>query len=391
MSTPTVRVDGQRSRQGIVKLPPSSDGSLFAARLDSPRGLAFDSHGHLYVADGGSERVIRFLAPLAPTLTGVPRFTNRTPLPVSGTTVPNARLDVFVDALSVPIASLASPSGAFTTSIPLSVNAETDLDVFATAARSGRAHFGGGRGERDPRLRGASTRPPAAARRQLCPRHGPDSGSGERRPSLIASVALSAAGQALGTSVAPPLPSASATATAAWSTTTVADGTHTLSVVAVDRTGNTTTLNRPVIVDNTPPTTEITSGPPATITQPTAVFAFAGTDNLTPASSLQFAWSLDGGPPSGYGTVAAATVGPLPPGRHVFEVRARDLAGNEDPSPARREFVAPTGGITISEPTEGAVVAVGSTLVRGRVDAGAPDVGVSVNGFAALDRGQSGL
>ena len=387
VSTPTVRVDGQRSRQGIVKLPPSSDGSLFAARLDSPRGLAFDSHGHLYVADGGSGRVIRFLAPLAPTLTGVPRFTNRTPLPVSGTTVPNARLDVFVDPLPVPIASLASPSGAFTTSIPLSVNAETDLDVFATAAR--------GDGLTSVAAEASVIHDSAgpALVLQLPPAVSFVRGTVQIRAqasdalSLIASVALSAAGQALGTSVAPPLPSASATATAAWSTTTVADGTHTLSVVAVDRTGNTTTLNRPVIVDNTPPTTEITSGPPATITQPTAIFAFAGTDNLTPASSLQFAWSLDGGPPSGYGTVAAATVGPLPPGRHVFEVRARDLAGNEDPSPARREFVVATGGITISEPTEGAVVAGGSTLVRGRVDAGAPDVGVSVNGFAALVSG----
>jgi sugar lactone lactonase YvrE len=135
VSTPTARLDGQRSRQAIIKLPLSGEGSFLAAQLDSPRGLAFDSHGNLYVADGDAGRVVRFLAPVPPTLTDLPRFTNRTPLPVSGTTVPNARLDVFVDTSPVPLASLAGASGAFTTLVPLSTNAETDLDVFATAAR----------------------------------------------------------------------------------------------------------------------------------------------------------------------------------------------------------------------------------------------------------------
>jgi sugar lactone lactonase YvrE len=135
VSTPTARLDGQRSRQAIVKLPPGGEGSPLAAQLDSPRGLAFDSHGNLYVADGDAGRVVRFLAPVPPTLTDLPRFTNRTPLPISGTTVPNARLDVFVDTSPVPLASLAGASGAFTTLVPLSANAETDLDVFATAAR----------------------------------------------------------------------------------------------------------------------------------------------------------------------------------------------------------------------------------------------------------------
>src|SRR4030095_2937250 len=135
VSTPTARLAGQGSRPGIVKLPPGGEGSVLAAQLDSPRGLACNSHGNLYVADGDAGRVVRFLAPVPPTLTGLPRFTNRTPLPVSGTTVPNARLDMFVDTSPVPVASLAGASGAFTTLVPLSTNAETDLDVFATAAR----------------------------------------------------------------------------------------------------------------------------------------------------------------------------------------------------------------------------------------------------------------
>src|SRR5262245_10755643 len=46
VSAIAARVDGERSRQAIVKLSMSGEGSLFAARLDSPRGLAFDSRGN---------------------------------------------------------------------------------------------------------------------------------------------------------------------------------------------------------------------------------------------------------------------------------------------------------------------------------------------------------
>lgn len=388
VSAPAARVDAQRSQQTIVKLPTNGDGSLFAARLDSPRGLAFDSHGNLYVADGGAGRILRFLAPAAPTLAAVPRFTNRTPLPISGTTVPNARLDVFVDALSVPIASLAGSSGAFTSSIPLSVNGETDLDVFATASRgdgltsvateASVIHDSTG-----PSLVFQSPLAVSFVRGTVQVRAQASDGG-----SQIASLVLSAAGQTLGTSVTPSLPSLTATATASWSTTAVADGTQTLSVVAIDRAGNTATSNQAVIVDNTPPTTEIISGPSATTSQPIAVFAFTGADNLTPSSSLRFAWTLDGGPPSEFSAAATVTLGPLPPGLHAFEVRARDLAGNEDATPARREFVvAAAAGITISEPGAGEAVTLGTLLVRGTANAGPTDVGVSVNGFAALISG----
>jgi hypothetical protein len=193
-----------------------------------------------------------------------------------------------------------------------------------------------------------------------------------------------AAGQALGSSVSPPLPAGAAVATAAWPTIGTADGGQTLSVTATDRAGNTATLNRAVIVDNTPPTTRITNAP-STTTQPTATFTFTGADNLTPVPKLQFSWSLDAGPSSTFGPATTVTVGPLTPGPHVFAVRARDLAGNEDSAPARHEFVVAATGITISEPAAMATVPVGPLLVRGSVDGfGA---GVSVNGFAAFIAG----
>ena len=389
VSTPTARLDGQRSRQAIVKLPPSGEGSLLAAWLDSPRGVAFDSHGNLYVADGSAGRVIRFLAPAPPTLTDLPRFTNRTPLPVSGTTVPNARLDVFVDISPVPFASLSGASGTFTTLVPLSTNAETDLDVFATAARgdgltsaaaeASVIHDGAG-----PALvfqspsAGSFVRGTVVVRAQAT-----DTGS------QVSALTLSSAGQPLGGGVAPSPPSTTVVATASWPTAALADGAQTLTATAVDRAGNTATVTRAVVVDNTPPTTEITAAPSGTIAQSTVVYAFTGTDNLTPSSSLLFAWSLDGGPPTGFSATTTASVGPLAAGSHVFEVRARDLAGNEDPTPARREFAVEPPGITIVEPTAGAAVAVGSVLVRGVIEAGNPTTAVSVNGVAALVSGSA--
>ena len=387
VSTPVAGIDGQRSRQAIVKLGTSGDGALFAARLDSPRGLAFDGHGHLYVADGNAGRVLRFVAPAPPTLTGVPRFTNRTPLGISGMTVPNARIDVLTDTLPVPIASLAGASGAFTTSIPLAVNAETDLDVFATAARgdgltSAATETSVIHDSSGPAL--ALQSPPAGFVRGTVQVRAEASDGG----SQLSSMTLSAEGQALSTSVAPALPATAATATAAWASTAVADGTHTIGTTATDRAGNTATLNRAMIVDNTPPTTEIAGGPGATTTNPIATFTFTGADNLTPVSSLQFAWSLDGGPPSGFSAATSVIVGPLPPGQHAFEVRARDLAGNEDPSPARQQFLVNSASrITISEPADGATVAAGTLLVRGVADTLPANVGVSVNGVAALVAG----
>jgi len=385
VSTPTARVDGQRSRQAVVKFSPGGDGSLFASRLDSPRGIAFDSRGHLYVADGGAGRVLRFLAPAPPTLAGVPRFTNRTPLAISGTTVPNARLDVFVEASPVPVASLAGASGAFTTSVPLVPNAETDLDVFATAARgdgltSAPTETSVIHDTAGPALvfeapaAGSFVRGTVEVRAEAI-----DTGS------QVASLGLTAGGQALTTSVVPPPPSTTIRATASWSTAGTPDGAQTVKITAADRAGNPAALGRTVILDNTPPVAAIVAGPSDTTTQPTVVFSFTANDNLTPASALQFSWRVDGGPQTAFGASTTATIGPLIAGRHAFEVGARDLAGNESVTPARREFVVSTAGITISEPTADAAVAIGSVLVRGSVDAA--DAGVSVNGFPALVSG----
>ena len=387
LSAPVASLDGQQSRQAIVKLHQDGAVSTFAANLDSPGGLAFDSHGHLYVGDGNAGRVLRFLAPAAPMLGRVPAFTTQPTVTLTGTTIPNARVDVFVNdrpALTVP----STAAGMFGAAITLTTNSDNSLDAFATAA--------GGNGLTSPAAEASIVHDAAAPEIVLqAPPGGTfvrgtveihadaaDTGSG------VATLSLSAAGQAVAATVVPPLPAPAARASATWNTTGVADGTQILSASAADRAGNSLTVTRVVIVDNRPPETEIVEGPSGVIAQAAATFTFTGTDNLAPAASLQFAWRLDGGPLGPFTNLTVAALSDLAPGPHVFEVVARDLAGNEDPTPARRMFTvgSATVAIAITAPGAGATVSCASALVRGTVGDG-PDVSVSVNGFAALVHG----
>ena len=205
----------------------------------------------------------------------------------------------------------------------------------------------------------------------------------------VAGLSLRAGSQALTATLDPSPPAASITATASWNTSTVADGVQTLTVVATDEGQNTATATRTVIVDNTPPETQITGGPEGTFTGPAATFTFVGSDNLTPASSLEFAWRMDGGAFSPFSATASATISGLTPGSHTFEVKSRDLAGNEDPQPARRTFSVTTGNVVvaITEPGPGATVPSGVALVRGTVANGGAGAGVAVNGVVASVQG----
>src|SRR5262249_48764130 len=90
-----------------------------------------------------------------------------------------------------------------------------------------------------------------------------------------------------------------------------------------------------VCVDNTPPETTIDAGPSGEIFVGNVTFTFSGFDGGgTPAGSLVFSYQLDGGAWSAFGSDTTVTFPSLAEGSHTFAVKARDLAGNEDLSPA---------------------------------------------------------
>ena len=87
-----------------------------------------------------------------------------------------------------------------------------------------------------------------------------------------------------------------------------------------------------------------------------ATFAFAGIDNLTPSGNLYFAWRIDGGAFTSFGADATANVSGLSAGSHSFEVIARDLPGNVDPTPALRMFTVQLGPAIMNvDPSSGPV------------------------------------
>ena len=148
------------------------------------------------------------------------------------------------------------------------------------------------------------------------------------------------------------------------------DGPHAFEVRAVDRTGpDPTPARRAWLVDTTAPGTDLdASSTPADLTRDTgAAFWFSSPDA---AASFECRVDDDAFAPCR----APAAVGPLPDGRHQFEVRAVDLAGNRDPAPASWSWVvdrtAPSAP-TIAAPGEGATVSGATVTLSGSAEDGA--------------------
>ncbi|MBD0317439.1 MAG: S8 family serine peptidase, partial [Thermoleophilia bacterium] len=102
-------------------------------------------------------------------------------------------------------------------------------------------------------------------------------------------------------------------------------------VVATGRRLNAARAVAAVTPDTTPPNTTITSGPPSRTTRRRATFRLASSE---PRSSFQCkldarAWRACASP---------KTYRNLKKGSHTFRARARDAAGNLDPTPAKRSW-----------------------------------------------------
>jgi hypothetical protein len=115
------------------------------------------------------------------------------------------------------------------------------------------------------------------------------------------------------------------------------EGPHVLEARAADPAGNASPAAAVrFTVDRTPPVTQVdgVSRDPAT---GAVTVNFSASDALLP-EGLTFSWRVDGGAWSAFAAARQARLTALSTGPHSFEVRARDAAGNIDPTPAAQPF-----------------------------------------------------
>ena len=115
----------------------------------------------------------------------------------------------------------------------------------------------------------------------------------------------------------------------------LADGGHTFQVVASDAAGNqSSAASYSWTVDTTAPDTTLDSGPTGTVSSTSASFTFSS------EAGAGFECELDGG---GFSACTSPkSYSGLSEGPHTFRVRARDAAGNVDPTPAARTWTVDT-------------------------------------------------
>ena len=124
----------------------------------------------------------------------------------------------------------------------------------------------------------------------------------------------------------------------------------------------------PPPADTTAPNTCIL-GPSGLINDKTPTFTFGGADNLTPRTNLLFSYKLGGDEWSAFSSERIVTLGGtsgLADGAYTFYLKAKDEAGNEDPSPIEQSFTvdatAPT--VTSVKPAKGATSVPRGTDVK---------------------------
>src|SRR3954452_23720532 len=150
--------------------------------------------------------------------------------------------------------------------------------------------------------------------------------------------------------------------TSPWTTAALSDGAHSVSVRATDVAGNTdaSPATRSFTVatapppDTTAPDTTITSGPTGTTSDNSPTFAFTATE----ANSV-FECRVDSG--AWADCTSPWTTAAFSDGAHSAAVRATDVAGNTDASPATRAFTVDT-----STPPPADTTAPDTTITSGQ-------------------------
>ncbi|WP_082282730.1 Ig-like domain-containing protein [Myxococcus hansupus] len=159
--------------------------------------------------------------------------------------------------------------------------------------------------------------------------------------------------------------------------TGLADGSHTLTVRAVDAAGNVdpTPATHTWTVDTTPPSTSITTSPAAITNATSATFGFA-----SDSSPVTYECSLDG---AAFAACAnPVTFSSLGQGSHTLAVRAVDAAGNVDPTPATHTWTVDTAAPdapVITAPANGVSVPTQQPVISGTAEPGTV-VTVTVDG-----------
>ncbi|MBN2383876.1 hypothetical protein JXQ70_13455 [bacterium] len=124
----------------------------------------------------------------------------------------------------------------------------------------------------------------------------------------------------------------------------LSEGAHVFSVKARDSGGleDETPAEWPFTVyvstDSLPPETWIVSGPSGTIAETSVTFVYSGNDNETDVSQLMYSYEFSDWGWSEYDSATQVQLTGLTNGSYTFGVRARDQAGNVDPTPDYRTF-----------------------------------------------------
>jgi predicted extracellular nuclease len=141
----------------------------------------------------------------------------------------------------------------------------------------------------------------------------------------------------------------------------LADGSHTFQVRAIDGAGNVdpTPASFTWTIDTTAPNTTINSNPASLTNSTSASFTFSGTD-AGGTGVASFECKLDGG--SFTACTSPQPYSSLADGSHTFQVRAIDVVGNVDPTPASFTWTIDTVAPTISVTAGGMCAASGGTM-----------------------------